>query len=94
MGKKSRMPTEDLIQNSGPKMAAEVLDESEKRKEEDPALHSIQSEMSSLAQMQLEMQRKLDAMVDSMEGDNMEEKEEEKEELEGVNVEEREKKEE
>ena len=59
-------------------MAAEVL-ESEKRNEEEeesPALHSIQSEMSSLAQMQMEMQRKLDAMVDSMEGDNVEEQEE------------------
>ena len=74
-----------MVQNSEQKMVVEALcGEVGIRKNEEtlPALDSIQSEMSSLAQMQVEMQRKLDAMVDSMEEEVEEDKEEQEEQME------------
>ena len=54
--KGTRMPRAGIVQKLPKKMS---------ENEEEPALSSIQMEMRSLVEMQLEMQRKLDAMVGS-----------------------------
>ena len=54
--KGTRMPRAGIVQKLPKKMS---------ENEEEPALSSIQMEMSSLVEMQLQMQRKLDAMVGS-----------------------------
>ena len=60
-------------------MTPEVLERQNRKDEKGPALalHSIQSEMESLAEMQEEMQKKLDEMANSMEEDKEEEEREE-----------------